>query len=137
GVRLRKLGEVVTRTLECEPRRWKVVEHVREKFSCRDCEGITEPPAPSHPIARGHAGPTRFGFLLLCQFDFSNRLVKCKRHYLSRRLQGLRQHVHKLFRSFEITLTQGVDPANAFCSVFVAQPLYKFAARETEFGHPR
>jgi transposase len=53
-----KLGEAVTESLECEPRRWKVVEHVREKFSCRDCEGITEPPAPSHPIARGRAGPS-------------------------------------------------------------------------------
>jgi transposase len=40
GVRLRKLGEVVSKTLECEPRRWKIIEHVREKFSCRDCEKI-------------------------------------------------------------------------------------------------
>ena len=30
GARLRKLGEIVTETLECEPRRWKVVQHVRE-----------------------------------------------------------------------------------------------------------
>jgi len=43
GARLRKLGEVVTRTLESEPRRWKITEHVREKFTCRDCEAITEP----------------------------------------------------------------------------------------------
>ncbi|MET3791053.1 transposase [Aquamicrobium terrae] len=28
------------------PRRWKVIETVREKFSCSDCEAITEPPAP-------------------------------------------------------------------------------------------
>ncbi|HEV2042003.1 MAG TPA: IS66 family transposase zinc-finger binding domain-containing protein, partial [Casimicrobiaceae bacterium] len=68
GMRLRKLGEVVTRTLECEPRRWKVVEHVREKFSCRDCEGITEPPAPSHPIARGHAGPSLLAMILASKF---------------------------------------------------------------------
>jgi transposase len=39
-------GEVVTSSLECEPRRWKFVEHVREKFSCREYESITEPPAP-------------------------------------------------------------------------------------------
>src|SRR6266480_2196660 len=38
GNRLRKLGEDVTRTLESVPRQWKVVETVREKFSCRDCE---------------------------------------------------------------------------------------------------
>jgi Tex-like protein N-terminal domain/Transposase C of IS166 homeodomain/zinc-finger binding domain of transposase IS66 len=56
--RLRKLGEVVIKTLECEPRRWKIIEHVREKFSCRDCDSVTEPPAPSHPIPRGFAGPS-------------------------------------------------------------------------------
>src|SRR5262249_15974688 len=33
--RLRKLGEDVTRTLEVVPRQWKVIETVREKFSCR------------------------------------------------------------------------------------------------------
>ena len=56
--RLHKLGEVVSKTLECEPRRWKIIEHVREKFSCRDCEAISEAPAPSHPIPRGFAGPS-------------------------------------------------------------------------------
>ena len=35
GHRLHKLGEDVTRTLETTPRRWKVIETVREKFSCR------------------------------------------------------------------------------------------------------
>lgn len=68
GANLRKLGEVVTESLECEPRRWKVVEHVREKFSCRDCEGITEPPAPSHPIARGRAGPSLLAMILASKF---------------------------------------------------------------------
>ena len=68
GTRLRKLGEVVSKTLECEPRRWKVIEHVREKFTCRDCEGITEPPAPSHPIARGHAGPSLLAMVLASKF---------------------------------------------------------------------
>src|ERR1700686_1978974 len=53
GNRLRKLGEDVTRTLETQPRRWKVIETVREKFSCRDCEKISQAPAPFHVIARG------------------------------------------------------------------------------------
>ena len=55
GDRLRKLDDVVSRSLECEPRRWKIVEHVREKMTCRDCESVTETPAPSHPIPRGFA----------------------------------------------------------------------------------
>jgi transposase len=57
GGPLRKLGEDITETLEHVPAQWKVIQHVREKFSCRKCEAITQPPAPSHPIARGRAGP--------------------------------------------------------------------------------
>src|SRR5436305_14501421 len=57
GGTLHKLGEDVTETLELIPRQWKVIQHVREKLSCRSCEQITQPPAPSHPIARGRAGP--------------------------------------------------------------------------------
>jgi len=57
GGNLRKLGEDVTETLERIPAEWLVLQHVREKFSCRSCEAITQPPAPSHPIARGRAGP--------------------------------------------------------------------------------
>ena len=56
GARLRKLGEDVTRTLEAIPRQWKVVETVREKFTCRDCEKISQAPAPFHVIARGWPG---------------------------------------------------------------------------------
>src|SRR5438874_2937191 len=58
GNRLRKLGEDVTRTLESVPRQWKVIETVREKFSCRDCEKISQAPAPFHAVARGWAGPS-------------------------------------------------------------------------------
>jgi len=57
GGRLRKLGEDITETLERVPAQWKVVQTVREKWTCRTCEAITQPPAPSHPIARGRAGP--------------------------------------------------------------------------------
>jgi hypothetical protein len=35
----------------------KVIQHVRENMTCRTCEAIAQPPAPSHPIARGRAGP--------------------------------------------------------------------------------
>ena len=39
--RLRKLGEDITETLEVIPRQWKVIQHVREKLTCRDCEKIS------------------------------------------------------------------------------------------------
>lgn len=57
STKIRKLDEKITETLEFVPERWKVIQHVREVFSCRTCEKITETPAPSHPIARGRAGP--------------------------------------------------------------------------------
>jgi transposase len=68
GARLRKLDEIVSRSLECEPRRWKIIEHVREKMTCRDCDGITETPAPSHPIPRGFAGPNLLASVLVSKF---------------------------------------------------------------------
>ncbi len=57
STRLRKLGEDITETLEVIPRQWKVIQHVCEKFTCRDCEKIRQAPAPFHVIARGWAGP--------------------------------------------------------------------------------
>ena len=68
GTRLRKLGEDVTRTLEVIPRRWKVIETVREKFTCRDCEKISQTPAPFHVIARGWAGPSLLAMILFEKF---------------------------------------------------------------------
>jgi len=64
GNRLSKLGEDVTETLEVIPRAWKVIQTVREKFSCRDCEKITQPPAPFHVVPRGWAGPSFLAMLL-------------------------------------------------------------------------
>jgi transposase len=68
GTRLRKLGETVTETLEVIPRRWKVIQHVREKMTCRDCERISEPPAPFHVTPRGWAGPNLLAMLLFEKF---------------------------------------------------------------------
>src|ERR1700674_3610657 len=68
GARLRKLGEDVTETLEVIPRQWKVIQHVREKFTCRDCEKISQAPAPFHVIARGWAGPSLLAMILFEKF---------------------------------------------------------------------
>lgn len=35
GTNLRKLGEDIAETLEVIPRQWKVIQHVREKLTCR------------------------------------------------------------------------------------------------------
>src|SRR5579864_3898167 len=68
GERLSKLGEDITETLEVIPKSWKVIQHVREKFSCRDCEKISQAPAPFHVIARGWAGPSFLAMVLFEKF---------------------------------------------------------------------
>ena len=68
GARLSKLGEDVTETLEVIPRQWKVVQTVRERFSCRDCERISQAPAPFHVTPRGWAGPSLLAMILFEKF---------------------------------------------------------------------
>jgi transposase len=68
GHRLRKLGEDITETLEVVPRQWKVIQHVREKFTCRDCEAISQAPAPFHATPRGWAGPGLLAMILFEKF---------------------------------------------------------------------
>jgi transposase len=68
GGKLAKLGEDITETLEVVPRQWKVIQTVREKFSCRSCEKITQPPAPFHAIARARAGASLLAMILYAKF---------------------------------------------------------------------
>ena len=68
GNRLRKLGEDVRCTLESIRRQWRVIETVRGKFTCRDCEKITQAPAPFHAIARGWAGPSLLAMIMFEKF---------------------------------------------------------------------
>jgi len=68
--KLSKLGEDITETLEVIPRQWKVLQTVREKFSCRHCEKISQPPAPFHVTPRGMFGPS---FLAMLLFEIDER----------------------------------------------------------------
>jgi transposase len=65
SIRLAKLGEDVTETLEVVPRQWKVVQIVREKFTCRDCETISQAPAPFAVLPGGFAGPSLLAMICI------------------------------------------------------------------------
>jgi len=64
STRLSKLGDDITETLEVVPRHWKVLQYVREKFTCRACEGISQAPAPFHVLPRGFVGPSLLAMVL-------------------------------------------------------------------------
>ena len=68
SMKLSKLGEDVTETLEVVPRSWKVIQTVREKFTCRQCETITQPSAPFHVTPRGFMGPNLLATILFEKF---------------------------------------------------------------------
>ena len=68
GAGLRRLGEDVTEMLEVIPRSWKVIQHVRENFTCRDCEAISQPPTPFHVTPRGWAGPSLLAMIMFEKF---------------------------------------------------------------------
>jgi len=103
GTRLRKLGEDVTQTLEVIPRQWKVIETVREKFTCRDCEKISQAPAPFHVIPRGWAGPSLLAMILFEKFG---------QH------QPLNRQIERYAREgVPISLSTAADAVGAACAV--------------------
>jgi transposase len=81
STKLAKLGETITETLESPPRQWKVIQYVREKFTCRACEKISQAPAPFHVIARGHAGPSLLAMILYSKFALHQPLNRQSDEY--------------------------------------------------------
>ncbi len=72
----------ITETLEVIPRQWKVIQTVREKFTCRVCEKISQPPAPFHVTPRGFAGPNLLAMILFEKFAQHQPLNRQSRRYV-------------------------------------------------------
>ena len=111
--KLAKLGEDVTETLEVIPRQWKVIQTVREKFSCRECEKITQPPAPFHVTPRGFAGPNLLAMILFEKFGQHQPLNRQSERY---RREGI-----------ELSVSTLADQVGACTAVL--QPLYALIER--------
>jgi transposase len=111
--KLTKLGEDVTETLEVVPRQWKVIQTVREKFSCRECETITQPPAPFHVTPRGFAGPNLLAMILFEKFGQHQPLNRQSERY---RREGV-----------DLSLSTLADQVGACASVL--QPLFALIER--------
>lgn len=64
-----RIGEDVTRILEHVPAKLEVHEHVRPKYACRYCkDGVSSPPPPERPVARGVAGPGLIAQIVVGKF---------------------------------------------------------------------
>ena len=84
--KLSKIGEDITETLEVIPRTWKVIQTVREKFTCRHCEKISQPPAPFHPTPRGWAGPNLLAMILFEKYGQHQPLNRQRDRYALERV---------------------------------------------------
>lgn len=65
---MRKFGEDVSEQLERIPATYKVIRHVRPKFSCAACEHVIEAPAPARPIDNGLPGPGLLAHVLVSKY---------------------------------------------------------------------
>ncbi len=64
-----RIGEDITKVLEHVPATLEVHVHVRPKYACRYCkDGVSSPPPPERPIARGIAGPGLIAQIVVSKF---------------------------------------------------------------------
>src|SRR6478736_3621479 len=96
GSRLAKLGE-------------DMIETVREKFTCRDCEAITQPPAPFHATPRGYIGPQLLATVLFDKFGLHLPLNRQSRRF---KCEGI-----------DLSVSTLADQVGA--GVFAAMPLFR------------
>lgn len=66
--RLRLLGQDVAEVLEVVPARFKVIRHVRPKYSCAKCQTIFQAGATGRPITHGLAGPGLLAHVLVSKY---------------------------------------------------------------------
>lgn len=69
GGALRRLGEDADEMLDVAPVAFKVLRHVRPKFSCRACETIVQASAPDKAVARGKASFRMIAHVVVSKFD--------------------------------------------------------------------
>jgi transposase len=58
-----------------------VVQHVREKFTCRDCEKIGQAPAPFHVLPRGFAGSSLLAMIVFEKYGQHQPLNRQSERY--------------------------------------------------------
>ena len=68
GGQLRHFGDDVSEQLEYVPENFKVIRHVRPKFTCTGCDRVVQAPAPSRPIERGLAGPSLLAHVIVSKY---------------------------------------------------------------------
>lgn len=70
GCQMHKIGEDKSEQLEWVPAQVKVIEHVRIKYACRDCEeGVKSAPMPKLPIPKSIATPGLLAEIIISKYE--------------------------------------------------------------------
>ena len=96
GGTLRKLSADSDEMLDVVPVHWRVIRHVRPKYSCRSCEKIIQAPAPVKAIARGKATFATLAHVVVSKFD--RRRTRRRHLFRHRNLQNERHQPTSLYR---------------------------------------
>jgi len=65
---LSKIDDDVSEQLEYVPSSFRVIQHVRPKYSCACCNTIVQAAAPSRPVLRSYAGPGLLAHVAVAKF---------------------------------------------------------------------
>jgi transposase len=120
GGALREMDPDVTEVLERIPARFKVVRHLRPKFSCARCETVIQAPAPARPIAGGKAGASVLAHVAVSKF--------CDHQPLHRQSQIYAREGVELPRS---TLADWMGQTAQLCQPLV-EAIVKYVLRATK-----
>ena len=70
GHLMHKIGEETSEQLEYIPAQVKVIQHVRYKYACKECEnGVKTAPVPAQPIPKSMATANLLAHVVISKFD--------------------------------------------------------------------
>jgi transposase len=81
GGALRKLGSDEADALDIAPVQFRVMRHVRPKYSCASCQKIVQAPAPERAIEKGRPSPNLLAHVLVSKYADHNPLYRQSEQY--------------------------------------------------------
>lgn len=115
GHELHKMGEDKSAKLEFVPSQIQVVEHVRPKYSCRNCKKsstkvvIKQAPLPPSIIPKSFATPSLLSQIITRKYQYALPLYRQE----------------SMFKQYGITLSRQTMSSLALKSTEVLKPLYQ------------
>ncbi len=76
GCELKKIGEDVREEIQCIPERFKVIEHVRPKYACPNCQTVKAAPALMLPLPKSKASSSLLAEIITNKYAYQLPLYR-------------------------------------------------------------